>query len=63
VSALVRLICDCGYGACEVTIAIAAQTTTDARASAKLEGWDCDVIGGTTVDWAPGHELDLEGLQ
>lgn len=56
-TAQVRLWCDCSGGTCTSNIHIAAQTTSSARATASYSGWDCDVIGGETVDWAPGHEI------
>lgn len=56
-SAVVRLACDCAYGNCGEVVFIPAQTTSAARCDAKELGWDCDSIGGTTVDWAPGHQI------
>lgn len=56
-SAWVQIRCDCGDGGCTAHVYIPTQSANSARVSAHRIGWDCDVIGGETVDWAPGHQI------
>lgn len=59
-SAIVLIHCDCGDDGCEAHLLLPVQDTSDARSRAKSSGWDCDVIGGETVDWAPGHTITTD---
>lgn len=53
------LSCNCGAPDCDaVTIVDEIHTDEQARRVAQDRGWDRDVIGGDTVDVAPGHRLE-----
>jgi hypothetical protein len=55
VSAFVGIQCRC-YDHCLETVLIdGVETVSDARGVAQDRGWYCEIVGGSVVDWAPGH--------
>ena len=50
------LSCSCGAADCDaVTLVDDIHTDEQARRVAQDRGWTRDVIGGNTIDLAPGH--------
>jgi hypothetical protein len=56
-SAGVYITCNCIPDCGETAIVDDADTRTEARVIAHRLGWRCDVVGGNTLDTAPGHEI------
>ncbi|MDF3046717.1 MAG: hypothetical protein K0R30_2945 [Ornithinibacter sp.] len=56
-TSFVGLTCNCCEDCDAVTLVDDAHTDTEARIAAHRRGWDCDTVGGNTVDLAPGHTL------
>ena len=54
-SAFVGITCDCTERCIEAVFADDAHTRTEARVIAHRKGWTADVVGGNTIDLAPGH--------
>jgi hypothetical protein len=55
VSAVIALMCQCSPD-CECTTLVdGVASVSEARGVAQDRGWYCTVVGGDTIDWAPGH--------
>ena len=51
------ITCNCGPECDAVAIVDNVHTDYEARVVTHRRGWDCDTVGGNTLDVAPGHHL------